>query len=102
MNDVFPPAKPAAPKPVRRFSEVYVSMGMNMAHWTPPSEGPLEITRILSPVEQFKDQMLVLSGLDSKAAEGRDGGIHPRTQTSWNTGVSAKKTEGPDIRAGVS
>ena len=102
LLDGMVPAFAAAPKPVRRFSEVYVSMGMNMAHWTPPSEGPLEITRILSPVEQFKDQILVLSGLDSKAAEGRDGGIHPRTQTSWNTGVSAKKTEGPDIRAGVS
>ena len=92
----------AAPATVKRFAEVYVSMGFNMAHWTPPKEGPLEITRILQPLEAFKDRMLVLSGLDSKNAEGRDGGIHPRCQTTWNTGVSARRTEGPDIKAGTS
>ena len=102
LLDGMVPAFAAAPAPVRRFGEVYVSMGMNMAHWTPPSEGPLEMTRILSPLEPFRDRTLVLSGLDSKNAEGRDGGIHPRCQTSWSTGVSAFRTEGPDIKAGTS
>jgi hypothetical protein len=102
MLDCMVPAFAEAPKPVKRFGEVYVSMGMNMQHWTPPTEGPLEITRILSPVEAFRDRMLVLSGLDSEPAEGRDGGVHPRTQTAWCTGVTAFHTEGPNTRAGTS
>ena len=91
----------AAPPPVKRFGEVYVSMGMNMAYWTPP-EGKLEMTRILSSLEPYQDRLLVLSGLDSRPAEGTDGGVHPRTQTAWCTGVTAFHTEGPNIRAGTS
>ncbi|MBM3778224.1 MAG: DUF1552 domain-containing protein [Acidimicrobiia bacterium] len=102
LLDCMVPAFAATPKPIRRFGEVYVSMGFNMPHWTPPTEGPLEITRLLRPLESFKDRLLVLSGLDSRPAEGRDGGVHPRTQTAWNTGVSAFPTEGPNTRAGTS
>jgi len=102
LLDSMVPVFAAAPKTVKRFGEVYVAMGMNMAHWAPPSEGPLELTRILQPLEPMKDRLLVLSGLDSRPAEGRDGGIHPRTQTAWNTGVTAFRTEGPGIKAGTS
>lgn len=102
LLDAMVPAFAAAPAPVKRFGEVYVSMGFNMPHWTPPSEGPLEMTRILEPLTPFKQQLLVLSGLDSRPGEGRDGGVHPRCQTAWNTGVTAFRTEGPNIKAGTS
>jgi hypothetical protein len=103
LVDAMVPAFAAVPKPVKRFGEVYVSMGMNMPLWTPRTEGPLdEMTRILEPLRPVKDRLIVLSGLDSRPAEGRDGGVHPRTQTAWNTGVTAFRTEGPDIKAGTS
>ncbi len=102
MLDAMVPVFAAAPKPIKRFGEVYVSMGMNMPLWTPPTEGPLQMTPILQPLEAMKERLLVISGLDSRPADGRDGGVHPRTQTAWNTGVTAFRTEGPDIKAGTS
>jgi hypothetical protein len=47
----------------------------------------------------------VLSGLADKPAiplEGEGVGDHARAAATWLTGVHATKTEGPDIRAGVS
>ena len=75
---------------------------MNMPKYTPPSEGALELSPILTPLQAFKDRTLVISGLDSKEADARDGGVHPRCQTTWATGVKAKATEGADLRAGMS
>ncbi len=56
-------AKTAA-NPVRRLSVVYLPNGMAMEHWLPSSEGAgFELTPILQPMAQFRDQMLVVSGL---------------------------------------
>ena len=102
MVPAFAAAGTAAAKPVRRFGAVYVPMGMNMRQWTPAAEGPLQLQPIMGPVARFKDQLLVVSGLDSKEGDGTDSGPHPRCQTSWLTGARAKRTEGADIYAGVS
>ena len=51
------------------------------------------------------DQTFVLSGLADKVAvplPGEGIGDHARASSTWLTGVRVKKTEGPDIRAGVS
>ena len=102
LLDGMVPAFAAAPEPVLRFGATYVGMGMTMPRWIPPNEGALEITPILSPLEPFKDRLLVVGGLDSLPARASDGGVHPRSQTSWITGVEAHRTEGPDTRAGMS
>ena len=53
-----------AARPVRRLGVVYVPNGMAMEYWTPASQGAtFELTPILRPLEPFRDQMLVLSGL---------------------------------------
>jgi hypothetical protein len=74
--------------------------------WTPKTEGAnFEMTRTLKPVEAFRENMVVLSGLDQQQAAGLDGevgGDHPRACTAWLTGTHAKMTSGADIRAGVS
>ena len=88
--------------PVRRFGAIYNAMGMNMRLWTPPSAGALELQPILGPLEAFKSHLVMVSGLDNKEGDGTDSGPHPRVQTSWLTGTRAKRTEGADIRAGVS
>ncbi len=60
---------------------------------------------ILEPLAEFKDRMLVLSGLDSQQAAGLGfevAGDHPRACTAWLTGTHAKMTAGADLKAGVS
>ena len=91
----------AAASPVR-LGVIFAPMGMSMSQWTPATEGALALSPILEPLEMFRDRLLVLSGLDSKEADGRDGGIHPRCQGAWLTGVKPKRTEGPDLRVGTS
>jgi hypothetical protein len=63
------------------------------------------VTPILQPLEGFKDNMLVVSGLDSQQAAGLNfevGGDHPRACTAWLTGTHCKMTSGADLHAGIS
>ena len=91
---------------VRRLGAIYVPNGMNIWEWIPKAEGSaFELTRILQPLAPFRDQLVVLSGMSHKEADGRAGegtGDHSRSQAAFLTGAHAKKTEGADIRAGVS
>src|SRR5580704_18540107 len=69
-------------KPAARFGAVYVPNGIMMENWTPPTEGAaFEFTPILKPLEPFRQQMLVVTGLANKAAEsqGDGGGDHARS-----------------------
>ena len=102
MIPAFAPRRVAAAAPINRFGAIYVGMGMNMPVWTQPAEGALEMNEILRPMEPFRDFALVLEGLDSQEAISVDAGQHPRGQSSWLTGCRAFKTNGPDIRLGVS
>lgn len=53
-----------AAKPRRRFGVVYVPNGIAMEYWTPAQEGSgFELTPILHPLAEFRDQMTVVSGL---------------------------------------
>ncbi len=53
-----------AARPTRRFGVVYVPNGMAMEHWTPATEGPgFDFTPVLHPLERFRDQVTVVSGL---------------------------------------
>ncbi len=53
-------------KPVTRFGAIYIPNGVIPGNWFPASEGAgFEFSRTLQPLEPFRDQMLVLSGLDS-------------------------------------
>jgi hypothetical protein len=95
-----------AAAPIRRLGVFYVPMGMNMAQWTPATEGPgFALTPILQPLAPFRNHLTVLSGLNSeRAVPGpEDGnGQHSRVQGTWLTGVHVKKTDGPGFMAGTS
>lgn len=95
------PATARAAAPVRRLSVVYAPMGVNVAKWTPPAEGPLVLSPILAPLEPFRDQLLVLSGLDSRVGV-QGAGNHSRAGASWLTGASPRPTEGAGFEAGTS
>jgi hypothetical protein len=104
--DAMTPALAADTKRPIRMSFIEVPNGIMMPKWTPAAEGAdFELTPILEPLAQFRDRMLVLSGLDqqqSAARENEVAGDHPRACTAWLTGAHAKMTAGADLRAGIS
>src|ERR1700730_15178518 len=92
----------AAPSP--RLGFVYVPHGAVMDQWTPATEGAgFEFTPILKPLEPFRQQLLVVTGLANKAAEskGDGGGDHARSAPSYLSGIHPLRTEGEDVRAGT-
>ena len=100
--DAMVPAFGATPTPVRRFVACYVPMGFDMSRFTPPREGPLQLTPAMMPLTTFKENLVVLTGLDNAPADITDAGPHQRVQTTWLTGFPAVRSEGSDIRAGIS
>jgi hypothetical protein len=88
-----------------RMAFLYVPNGKNMADWTPATEGTgFELTPILEPLAPVKDDILVLTGLtaDGARAHGDGGGDHARALASFLTGAHPVKTDGTDIRNGIS
>src|SRR5262249_13117098 len=54
----------AAARPAHRFQTFYVPNGMAMEHWSPVGDGSaFALSPILEPLEPFRNQMLVLSGI---------------------------------------
>jgi hypothetical protein len=107
MLDAMTPAfaKPLQGKRPLRLAFTYVPNGITMAEWTPPAEGALfELPRVLKPLEPFRKQTLVLSGLAQRNgnALGDGPGDHARAAASYLTGVHPKKTAGADIQNGIS
>jgi len=106
--DAMTPALAAeTTRPIRMaFMQVTNWIKNHKNEWSPKAEGPLtEMTRILEPLAGVKDNLVVMSGLDSQQAAGLDfevGGDHPRACTAWLTGTHAKMTSGADLRAGIS
>jgi hypothetical protein len=97
-------AKPGAAAP-NRLAFLYVPNGKNMADWTPASTGPLgELPAILQPLAEFKNDFSILTGLaaDGARAHGDGGGDHARALASFLTGCHPRKTDGTDIRNGIS
>ncbi len=91
--------------PPRRLAFVYVPNGKNMEDWTPKAEGAeFELPFILQPLKDVKDDLLVLTGLTAdKARPNGDGaGDHARALGAFLTGAQPRKTDGVNIRAGIS
>jgi hypothetical protein len=77
--------------PPLRVGNVYLTTGRIMENWTPKTEAAgFELTPSLKPFAPFREQMLVLSGMDIKCADllpGERGGPHARPCASYLTGV---------------
>jgi hypothetical protein len=107
LLDAMTPAFAAETKRPTRLGFIQVPNGIfNLNNeWSPKETGDLQLTRTLQPLAPFKDQMVLMSGLDSQQAAGLNfevGGDHPRACTAWLTGTHAKMTAGADLRAGIS
>jgi len=111
MLDAMVPAARAAAGIVggkqapRRMAFLFVPNGAHMPDWTPSLEGAdFELPYILQPLQPFKNDLLVLSGLaqDRGRANGDGGGDHARSAGSWLTSAQPLKSEGSQIRVGIS
>src|SRR5258705_13907964 len=78
--DAMRPARAAAARTgeqARRVAVVYVPNGIVMKDWKPAETGKdFAFTRILKPLEPFRQDITVLSGLANNAANKARGGGH--------------------------
>jgi hypothetical protein len=82
----------ASPKP--RMGFIYFPHGAIMDRWTPATEGAdFELSPILKPLEKFKKQLTIVSGLENKAAIAPP--VHALSPGTWLSGVSPRKTQDP-------
>ena len=107
MLDAMTPAF-AAPRsataPVR-LAFTYVPNGITMNEWTPEGTGRgFTYSRVLKPLEAFREDTIVLSGLAQRNgnALGDGPGDHARAAAAYLTGVHPRKTAGADIQNGIS
>ncbi len=108
--DAMHPALAFAPsKAACRTAFVYFPNGVQPESWfmtTETAEAPLpeNLSRVLTPLNRFRDDILVLGGLtnDGGRAKGDGPGDHGRAGAAYLTGAHPKKTFGKEIQAGVS
>ncbi len=93
-------------KPPVRMAFLYVPNGMHMPDWMPQGQGDreFEMQSIMKPIEAFREKLNIFSGLSLRGAQalGDGGGDHARSVASFLTGAHPKKTDGADIRNGIS
>jgi hypothetical protein len=105
MVPAMTPLRMSAASPALRLGFVYVPNGIIQKGWLPAKTGKgYEFASSMKPLEPFRDKMLVLSNLTQNGgrALGDGAGDHARAGASWLTGVHPKRTEGSNIRAGIS
>ena len=93
-----------AANPLPRLAFVYAPNGMFLPNFHPVGAGGrgFEMSPILKPLEPYREQMVVVSGLSNRGlvSTNEGGGVHTRAHGGWLSGVLPKRTEGADIEAG--
>ena len=93
-----------AASPISRLGFFYAPNGMFLPNFHPTGNGgrDYKITRILSPLKDYREQMIVVSRLSNNGlvSTNEGGGVHTRAHGGWLSGVLPKRTEGADIEAG--
>jgi hypothetical protein len=83
-----------AGKPVDRFGVFYVPNGMIMKNYLPTTVGrEFELTPTLASMSPYRDNLLVVSGLNSLPTRERPGGAHAKASTRFLTNVSPPTSE---------
>jgi hypothetical protein len=98
MLPAFSSRARAATTPAHRFLAFYVPNGMAMEYWTPKGEGgDFELSPILEPLAPFRNQMLVLTGVNASWNY-----IHAGASGSFLTGTTRGGRNEVEILADVS
>jgi len=83
-----------AAAPSLRAGFIYFPHGAVMSQWTPEKTGTdWDFTPILKPLEAFKKQMTIISGLENKAAIAPP--VHALSPGTWLGGVAPRKSQDP-------
>lgn len=88
-----------------RMAFLFVPNGVHLPDWTPQREGfGYDLPHILTPLSRVQDDVTVISGLthDKGRANGDGPGDHARSASVFLTGAQPRKTDGSNIRSGVS
>jgi hypothetical protein len=90
--------------PPLRAAWLYVPNGVNVRQWFPAAGDSIALTPSLEPLAPHVKDLNVFLGLaQTRARANGDGaGDHARSAATFCTGMQARKTDGRDIRAGVS
>ena len=105
LDAMIPSAARAQALSTTRLQVFYFPNGMVMQDFVPRQVGAnFELTPILQPLAPYRDRFTVITGLAHYQASefGEGPGGHGRACPTYLTGVHPKKTEGYDIRVGVS
>ena len=111
LLDAMVPAATAmqstAASPKIRLGFFFVPNGVTMDQWTPAADGAgFEFSPILTPLEPFRDRLLVLTGLTQNVngLTAQSGAVHGRCATKFLTGAIPRPfgQEGDDFLAGIS
>ncbi|MGI9473833.1 MAG: DUF1552 domain-containing protein [Rubripirellula sp.] len=89
----------------QRMAFIFVPNGVHLPDWTPKRSGyGFDLPHILQPLRPVQDDLMVISGLthDKGRANGDGAGDHARSASVFLTGAQPRKTDGSDIRSGVS
>lgn len=95
----------AVTKPPVRLAYVYAPNGVNVGQWFPAgNDRALNLSPTLEPLAPVKDMVQMLRGmdLDKGRANGDGAGDHARANAAFLTGCQPRKTDGADIRLGIS
>ncbi|MBV9503787.1 MAG: DUF1552 domain-containing protein [Acidobacteriia bacterium] len=109
LDSMIPAQTPlarTAAQPQIRLGLCFIPHGAVISNWTPIGEGSdFDLSRTLAPLEPFKNQLVVVSNLAhhnaAPAGPGDNGGDHTRSPAVFLNGVHPKRTDGADIRAGI-
>lgn len=93
--DSMVPAQTRTPKGTLRAGFIYVPHGAILPQWTPIGDGvDFKFSRILKPLEPFRDRVTVVTGCAINAENG-----HAISNSMWLNGV--KPAHGTEIRSGT-
>ena len=107
MLDAMTPSRAlaAATRPPVRSAFIFVPNGVHLDNWTPKTTGAnFDLPSILEPLTPVKNDLLVLSGLTHDKGRANDDGPgdHARNAGVFLTGAQPLKSQGSEIRAGIS
>jgi hypothetical protein len=87
-----------------RFAGIFIPHGAAPGHWVPEDSSPgFSFPYIWEPLEPFRDQVTLMSGLWSQSAENPPGvtGADHFVAAAYLCATKPKKTTGADIEAGT-